>query len=122
MNLTAKQLKKAALKLGHRIKEGKKHTLIYGDFGQISTVPPGRIKPATVAAILRQLGLIAILENNSELRCGAAVCHSHESGNPGRWILDQFGDDTDMDPGSSPEHVPHFCGTQYRVGGRRGAC
>jgi hypothetical protein len=30
MNLTARQLKKAARKLGYQIKEGKKHVLVYG--------------------------------------------------------------------------------------------
>jgi len=57
MNLTAKQLKKVALKLGYRIKEGKKHLLVYGDSGLVATVPRGRIKPGTLAAILGQMGI-----------------------------------------------------------------
>ncbi len=31
-------------------------------------------------------GNIAILENNREVRCCVAACHSRGSGNPGRWI------------------------------------
>lgn len=57
MNLTAKQLKKVALKLGYRIKEGKKHLLVYGDSGLVATVPRGRIKSGTRAAILKQMGV-----------------------------------------------------------------
>jgi hypothetical protein len=55
MNLTAKQLRKVALKLGYRIKEGKKHLLIYGESGLIATVPRGRIKAGTLSAILKQM-------------------------------------------------------------------
>jgi hypothetical protein len=57
MNLTAKQLKKVALKLGYRIKEGKKHLLVYDEAGLIATVPRGQIKPGTLAAILKQMGM-----------------------------------------------------------------
>ena len=57
MNLTAKQLKKLALKLGYRIKEGKKHLLVYGESGLITTIPRGRIKAGTLAAILGQMGI-----------------------------------------------------------------
>ncbi len=57
MNLTAKQLKKVALKLGYRIKEGKKHVLVYSESGLVTTVPRGRIKPGTLAAILGQMGI-----------------------------------------------------------------
>jgi len=57
MNLTAKQLKKVALKLGYRIKEGKKHVLVYGESGLVTTIPWGRIKPGTLAAILAQMGI-----------------------------------------------------------------
>jgi hypothetical protein len=57
MNLTAKQLKKVALKLGYRVKEGKKHLLVYGESGLVTTVPRGRIKPGTLAAILGRIGI-----------------------------------------------------------------
>jgi len=57
MNLTAKQLRKVALKLGYRIKEGKKHLLVYGELGLVTTIPRGRIKPGTLAAILAQMGI-----------------------------------------------------------------
>lgn len=50
MNLTSKHLKKVALKLGYRVKEGKKHLLVYSDSGLVTTVPRGRIKPGTLAA------------------------------------------------------------------------
>jgi hypothetical protein len=33
MNFTAKQLKRVALKLGYRVKEGKEHALIYSELG-----------------------------------------------------------------------------------------
>ncbi|MGB6068351.1 MAG: hypothetical protein WBG50_26375 [Desulfomonilaceae bacterium] len=55
MNLTAKQMRKVALKLGYRIKEGKKHLLVYGESGLVTTIPRGRIKPGTLAAILGQM-------------------------------------------------------------------
>jgi hypothetical protein len=51
MNLTAKQLRKVALKLGYRVKEGKKHLLVYGESGLVATAPRGRIKPGTLTAI-----------------------------------------------------------------------
>jgi predicted RNA binding protein YcfA (HicA-like mRNA interferase family) len=57
MNLTAKQLKKVALKLGYEIREGKKHLLIYSGSGLVSTIPRGRIKAGTLAAILKQMGI-----------------------------------------------------------------
>lgn len=57
MNLTAKQLKRIALKLGYRGKEGSRHLLIYNESGLMATVPRGRIKPGTLAAILKQMGI-----------------------------------------------------------------
>jgi len=57
MNLTARQLRKVALKLGFRIKEGKKHLLVYSDSGLVATIPRGRIKAGTLAAILKQIGI-----------------------------------------------------------------
>ncbi|MBI5569147.1 MAG: type II toxin-antitoxin system HicA family toxin [Desulfomonile tiedjei] len=57
MNLTARQLKKVALKLGYRIKEGNKHLLVYSESGLVSTIPRGRIKAGTLAAILKQMGI-----------------------------------------------------------------
>lgn len=57
MNLTAKQLKKVAIKLGYRIKEGKKHLLVYSESGLVTTVPRGRIMPGTLTAILGQMGI-----------------------------------------------------------------
>ncbi|HTY22597.1 MAG TPA: type II toxin-antitoxin system HicA family toxin [Desulfomonilaceae bacterium] len=57
MNLTAKQLKKVAHRLGYQVKEGKKHSLIYGQSRLVATLPRGRIKPGTLAAILKQMGI-----------------------------------------------------------------
>lgn len=57
MNLTAKQMKKVALKLGYQIKEGKKHLLVYSESGILTTIPRGRIKTGTLAAILKQMGI-----------------------------------------------------------------
>jgi len=57
MNLTAKQLKRVALKLGYQIKEGKKHLLVYSESGLVTTIPRGRIKVGTLAAILKQMGI-----------------------------------------------------------------
>ena len=57
MNLTAKQLRKVALKLGYRVKEGKKHMLVYSESGLVATVPRGGIKAGTLAAILKQMGI-----------------------------------------------------------------
>ena len=57
MNFTSKQLRKVARKLGYRIKEGKKHLLLYSESGLVTTIPRGRIKPGTLAAILKQMGI-----------------------------------------------------------------
>lgn len=57
MNLTAKQLKKVALKLGYRVKEGKKHLIVFTESGLVTTIPRGRIKPGTLSAILKQMGI-----------------------------------------------------------------
>jgi hypothetical protein len=57
MNLTSKQLRKVALKLGYQIREGKKHLLIYGESGLVATVPRGSIKPGTLSVILKQMGI-----------------------------------------------------------------
>ena len=55
MNLTAKQMRKVALELGYQIKEGKKHLFVYGESGIVTTIPRGRIKAGTLAAILKQM-------------------------------------------------------------------
>jgi hypothetical protein len=57
MNLTARHLRNVARKLGYRIKEGKKHLLLYSQSGLVTTIPRGRIKPGTLAAILKQMGM-----------------------------------------------------------------
>ena len=57
MKLTARQLKKVALKLGYRIKEGKKHLLVYSESGLVTTIPRGRIKQGTLSAILKQMAI-----------------------------------------------------------------
>jgi predicted RNA binding protein YcfA (HicA-like mRNA interferase family) len=57
MNLTGKHLSKVALKLGYSVREGKKHLLIYSGSALVATVPRGRIKPGTLAAILKQMGI-----------------------------------------------------------------
>jgi predicted RNA binding protein YcfA (HicA-like mRNA interferase family) len=56
MNYTGKHLKKVALKLGYVTIEGKKHTRVYDEEGRyITTLPRGKIKAGTLAAILKQL-------------------------------------------------------------------
>jgi len=57
MNLTAKHLSKVALKLGFRIREGKKHLLVLSESGVVTTIPRGRIKQGTLMAILKQMGI-----------------------------------------------------------------
>jgi len=57
MNLTSKRLRQVAYKLGYRIKEGKKHLLVYGQSGIVTTIPRGRIKAGTLAAILKEMGI-----------------------------------------------------------------
>ena len=57
MTLTAKQLKRVALKLGYSVKEGSKHSLVYTAHGLVTTIPRGRIKKGTLEAILKQLGI-----------------------------------------------------------------
>jgi predicted RNA binding protein YcfA (HicA-like mRNA interferase family) len=54
MSYTAKQLIRAAKKLGYAVKEGGKHTLIYDPTSgrRISTIPRGNIPKGTFNAIL----------------------------------------------------------------------
>jgi YD repeat-containing protein len=56
MNLTAKHLTKVVFKLGYLVREGKRHTLVYHPNGRlVTTMPRGKIKTGTLAAILKQL-------------------------------------------------------------------
>lgn len=59
MSYTAKQLIRAAKKLGFEIKEGSKHTLVYDPATgrRITTIPRGYIPRGTLRAILKQLGI-----------------------------------------------------------------
>ncbi|MEO0069696.1 MAG: type II toxin-antitoxin system HicA family toxin [candidate division WOR-3 bacterium] len=59
MSYTAKQLIRAAKKLGFEIKEGGKHTLVYDPATgrRITTIPRGYIPRGTLRAILKQLGV-----------------------------------------------------------------
>jgi predicted RNA binding protein YcfA (HicA-like mRNA interferase family) len=59
MNYTAKQLIRAAKKLGYEVKEGSKHTLVYDPTTarRITTIPRGFIPKGTLNAILKQIGI-----------------------------------------------------------------
>jgi predicted RNA binding protein YcfA (HicA-like mRNA interferase family) len=59
MSYTAKQLIRAAKKLGYRLKEGGKHTLVIDPVTErrISTIPRGYIPKGTLNAILKQMGI-----------------------------------------------------------------
>ena len=59
MNYTAKQLIRAAKKLGYEIKEGGKHTLVYAPLSgrRITTIQRGFIPKGTLNAILKQMGI-----------------------------------------------------------------
>jgi hypothetical protein len=59
MSFTAKQLIRAAKKLGYEIKEGSKHTLVFDPLTgrRISTIPRGFIPKGTYNAILKQFGI-----------------------------------------------------------------
>jgi predicted RNA binding protein YcfA (HicA-like mRNA interferase family) len=58
MNYTGKHLRRVALKLGFTVVEGKKHMRVYDAAGRyVSTLPRGIIKPGTLRAILKQMGL-----------------------------------------------------------------
>ena len=59
MNYTAKQLIRAAKKLGYEVKEGSKHTLVYDPTTgrRITTIPRGFIPKGTLNAILKQMGI-----------------------------------------------------------------
>ena len=59
MSYTAKQLIRAAKKLGYEVKEGSKHTLVYDPTTgrRITTIPRGFIPKGTLNAILKQMGL-----------------------------------------------------------------
>ena len=57
MRITGKHLARVAKKLGYTIREGKKHTLVLGSQGLITTLPRGKIKPGTLANILKRLGI-----------------------------------------------------------------
>ena len=57
MSYTAKQLIRAAKKLGYAVKEGGKHTMVYDLISgrRISTIPRGFIPKGTLNAILKQM-------------------------------------------------------------------
>ncbi len=59
MSYTTRQLVRAVKKLGFRVKEGSKHTLVYDPATgrRITTIPRGYIPKGTLKAILKQLGL-----------------------------------------------------------------
>ena len=59
MSYTAKQLIRAAKKLGYRLKEGGKHNLVIDPVTErrISTIPRGYIPKGTLNAILKQMGI-----------------------------------------------------------------
>lgn len=59
MSYTAKQLIRAAKKLGYKAKEGGKHTLIYDPATdrRITTIQRGFIPKGTLSAILKQMGI-----------------------------------------------------------------
>jgi predicted RNA binding protein YcfA (HicA-like mRNA interferase family) len=59
MSYTAKQLIRAAKKLGYEVKEGGKHTLVYDPITgrRITTVQRGFIPKGTLSAILKQMGI-----------------------------------------------------------------
>jgi predicted RNA binding protein YcfA (HicA-like mRNA interferase family) len=59
MSYTAKQLIRAAKKLGYEVKEGSKHTLIYDPTSgrRLTTIPRGFIPRGTLRAILKQMGI-----------------------------------------------------------------
>jgi predicted RNA binding protein YcfA (HicA-like mRNA interferase family) len=47
-----------ALKLKYVLVEGRKHTRVYDHEGRfVTTLPRGKIKPGTLAAILKQMGI-----------------------------------------------------------------
>jgi hypothetical protein len=57
MNIRGSHLRKVAIKLGYEIREGKKHILALGQSGLLTTIPRGRIKPGTLKAILKSMGI-----------------------------------------------------------------
>ncbi|MGO9174806.1 MAG: type II toxin-antitoxin system HicA family toxin [Desulfobaccales bacterium] len=59
MSYTAKQLIRAAKKLGYEVKEGGNHTLVYDPTTgrRITTVQRGFIPKGTLSAILKQMGI-----------------------------------------------------------------
>jgi predicted RNA binding protein YcfA (HicA-like mRNA interferase family) len=59
MSYNAKQLIRAAKKLGYGVKEGGKHTLVYDPQTgrRLTTIPRGFIPKGTLNAILKQMGI-----------------------------------------------------------------
>jgi len=57
MNVTGNHLERVARKLGYRTKPGRKHIVVYTEERLITTLPRGRIKRGTLAAILKQMGI-----------------------------------------------------------------
>jgi len=59
MSYTAKQIIRAAKKLGYEVREGGKHTLVYDPVSgrRITTIPRGFIPMGTLNAIRKQLGI-----------------------------------------------------------------
>ncbi len=57
MRLTGKQLKRVAEKLGYETREGRKHTVVIGPNGPVTTLPRGKVKKGTLEGILKRLGI-----------------------------------------------------------------
>ena len=59
MSYTAKQLIRAAKKLGYKVKEGGKHSLVFDPATgrRITTIQRGYIPKGTLNAILKQMGI-----------------------------------------------------------------
>lgn len=57
MNIRGSHLKKIAIKLGYEIREGKKHILVIGRSGLLTTIPRGHLKSGTLRGILRAFGI-----------------------------------------------------------------
>jgi predicted RNA binding protein YcfA (HicA-like mRNA interferase family) len=62
MSYTAKQLIRAVKKLGYKVKEGGKHTLVYDPTTgrRITTIQRGYIPKGTLNAILKQMGITEV--------------------------------------------------------------
>jgi predicted RNA binding protein YcfA (HicA-like mRNA interferase family) len=56
-SIRGKTVVRVAKKLGYRVREGKKHIVVYDQNGIITILPRGKIRQGTLNGIIKDLGI-----------------------------------------------------------------